>query len=384
MAFAWVSDLGGQGACRTRAADFQGYPILDAVAKVEMDFLVFLGDRVYADNPCLKTSPIRNLKQFPGPPATARGTRTYEQNLQILRLWYAYNRSEPKFQKILQSTSMYALWDDHEIFNDWGGKELSGKDPSPLVTPDPGLFAAGMQAFFEWSPAATLPHDPTRLYRKFRWGQMAELIMLDNRQYRDRNDTPDGPGKTMLGAAQLAWLKETLLESTAKWKIIFTSVPLSIPTGFPVQNGRDGWGAAPDPTAPGVERTGFESELREILRFIKDRGIKNTIWLTTDVHFAEIIRYRPDLDRDGRPDLDFYEVANGPLSAITAAVPAPAAHSQTFRPEIVFRYGGNTFAFVPELFNFGVARINGRTGELLVEIRDISGVVKGGLIIPAP
>lgn len=382
VSFAWVSDLGGQGACRTTAPDFAGYPILDAVARVEMQFLVFLGDQIYVDNACPDKSPIRELPQLPAP-AVARGNRTQQQNLEILRQRWAYNRAEPKFQRILSQTSMYAAWDDHEIINDWGGKELSGLTPSPLVPPDPGLYLAGQKAFFEWNPIATTPHEPVRVYRKFRWGQTADLFFLDERTYRDRNDMRDGPGKSMLGAAQLAWLKDGLVESNARWKIIFTSVPLSIPTGFPARNGRDGWAAFPDPAAPGVEFTGFENELRDILRFIRDRNIRNVIWLTADVHFAEVIRYRPDLDGDGRPDLEFYEIANGPLSAIGAPPPPQAGHSQTFRPEILFAYGPRTFVVDPAFFNFGVARINGRTGEFTIELRDINGAAKFTLTIPA-
>jgi len=56
-------------------------------------------------------------------------------------------------------------------------------------------------------------------------------------------------------------------------------------------------------------------------------------------------------------------------------------HSQTFRPEVLFAFGQTAFGFFPEFFNFGVARINSRTGELTVEIRDIAGVVKGSRVI---
>ena len=67
--------------------------------------------------------------------------------------------------------------------------------------------------------------------------------MLDTRQYRDANiadDSADRP-KTMLGREQLTWLKESLAASDATWKVIVSSVPMSIPTGFPASGGRDGW-----------------------------------------------------------------------------------------------------------------------------------------------
>jgi len=61
---------------------------------------------------------------------------------------------------------------------------------------------------------------------------------------------------------------------------------MSIPTGFPPTNGRDGWGNSDQPT-------GFENELLEILRFMAENGIANPVWITTDVHFAEAFRYSP-------------------------------------------------------------------------------------------
>src|SRR5215207_6657570 len=54
--------------------------------------------------------------------------------------------------------------------------------------------------------------------------------------------------KTMLGREQLTWLKESLAASDATWKVIVSSVPMSIPTGFPVSGGRDGWANHNEPS----------------------------------------------------------------------------------------------------------------------------------------
>ena len=97
----------------------------------------------------------------------------------------------------------------------------------------------------------------------------------------------------MLGREQLTWLKEKLAASDARWKVIVSSVPMSIPTGLPaVPNGRDGW-ANFDQTA------GYERELLDILRFMHAHGIRNSLWITTDVHFAEAFRYTPFTDDPG-------------------------------------------------------------------------------------
>ena len=80
---------------------------------------------------------------------------------------------------------------------------------------------------------------------------------------------------------------------------------MSIPTGFPPTNGRDGW-------ANFDQATGFEQELLDVLGFMQRSGIHNTIWITTDVHFAEAFRYRPF---PSDPAFVVYELATGPLNA---------------------------------------------------------------------
>ena len=79
--------------------------------------------------------------------------------------------------------------------------------------------------------SAWRPDDPHRLYRTVRAGADLELFILDTRQYRSRNADQDGPAKTMLGEKQLQWLLRGLAESTATWKVIVTTVPLSISKG---------------------------------------------------------------------------------------------------------------------------------------------------------
>ena len=131
--------------------------------------------------------------------------------------------------------------------------------------------------------------------------------VLDTRQYRDANfaEDSDAHPKTMLGAAQLAWLKQALLASDATWKVIVSSVPMSVPTGFPPANGRDGW-------ANFDQTTGYEHELLGILRFMQSNGIRNTLWITTDVHFSEAFRYAPFADD---PAFAVYELVTGPMNS---------------------------------------------------------------------
>ena len=83
-----------------------------------------------------------------------------------------------------------------------------------------------------------------KIYRSFQWGKDLDLLILDARSNRSRNDIADTPenNKTMLGKEQLKWLKENLLNSNATWKIVSSDVPVSIPTGANASMfGRDGW-----------------------------------------------------------------------------------------------------------------------------------------------
>lgn len=129
-------------------------------------------------------------------------------------------------QRFLRTVPVYAIWDDHEVRDNFSG---------PF---DPHM-PAGRQAFREYWPIASPKEEPNRLYRSVRYGADLELFILDTRQYRSRNEDQDGPDKTMLGSTQLQWLLDGLHTSTATWKVIATSVPLSIVKGGV---GNDGWG----------------------------------------------------------------------------------------------------------------------------------------------
>ncbi|MCP5114759.1 MAG: hypothetical protein GY953_28350, partial [bacterium] len=55
------------------------------------------------------------------------------------------------------------------------------------------------------------------IWSKFTIGQ-SEFYLLDVRYHRSPDDDPDGPEKTMLGAEQLQWFSQSLVDSTAVFK----------------------------------------------------------------------------------------------------------------------------------------------------------------------
>lgn len=321
VTFLWSGDLGGQQRCR---GERTGYPIFDAMLRRTPAFVLLLGDTIYGDDRC------------PSPP-NAPGADFLASTLDDYRAKHRYQRGDLFLQQLLASAPVYAMWDDHEVENNFSG----------LYDP---LMPAGRQALLEYWPIATPSDAPTRLYQRVRYGADLELFILDTRQYRSNNADPDGPGKTMLGAAQRAWLLEGVASSTATWKVIATSVPLSTSKGgSKMAPGNDSW-------ARGSDGTGFRTELRLIVDDMLQRRIRNVVWLATDVHFAQINAYDPD--RDGT--VDFHEFICGPLSA---APGQPRPPDPALAPTTVYSEGG--------FQNFGLIRLDAQ--NLHLEILDETG-----------
>jgi alkaline phosphatase D len=287
VTFAWSADLGGQGRCRQGAG---GYPIFDVMQRQNLDFFLFLGDTIYSDDVC------------PSPP-NEPGADFQATTLGEYRARHRYQRGAVALRRFLERVPVYVTWDDHEVRNNFAG-------------PFEERMPAARQALCEYWPIASPPEDPNRLYRSIRYGADLELFLLDTRQYRSRNADPDGPSKTMLGATQLKWLLDGLSASTATWKVIATSVPLSVPKGGGASvPGNDGWAGGPD-------GTGFERERQVIIEMILDRKIHNVVFLAGDVHWVQANAYDPN--RDGV--IDFHEFVAGPLSARPGRI-TPAGES---------------------------------------------------------
>jgi alkaline phosphatase D len=292
------------------------------------DAMLFLGDTVYGDEVC--TAP-------PNVAGSAFAAQTADQ----YRAKHRYQRGAASLRRFLAETPVMVTWDDHEVRNNFSG-------------PYDSQMPAGRQALLEYWPIGTPVEEPTRLYRTFRYGADIELFILDTRQYRSRNSHPDGPDKTMLGAGQRDRLLRWLSQSTATWKVIVTSVPLSnnVKGGTPRAPGHDSWARAAD-------GTGFEHELKIIVETILTGGIRNVIWLAGDVHYVQANAYDPS--GDGEPD--FHEFIAGPLSAnpVRPVTPAP-----TFRPTTLFSDSG--------YFNFGLVTADKQ--QFQVQIFDAEGKVR--------
>lgn len=275
--FTWSGGLGSRGHCRKPG---DGYPIFRALARIPSDFFLFVGDTIYADHVC-------------GGTEHASGYDFVARRLADFWAKHRYNREDPAVQAYFRRASVYAIWDDHEVRDNFAGPTEPSMEP-------------GRRAFIDYFPIQPPREEPGRLYRQFRWGALLEVFILDTRQYRSPNTAVDGPGKTMLGATQRRWLVDAVAGSSAVWKVVVSSVPLSVPTGG---RAHDSWSNANARGVPEEHSTGFAVERDAILRALRQRGVKNLVVLAADVHHAELIRHHPT------PEWSFHEFIAGPLSA---------------------------------------------------------------------
>ncbi|MEM9598118.1 MAG: alkaline phosphatase D family protein [Acidobacteriota bacterium] len=361
-------DLGGQGYCRR--VD-RGYSIFRSMLDLAPDLLIANGDMIYADGVCPARGPdgwVNIPGDFMSVAAPQMDWTNREQLLESFFGHWRYNRADPHHRNFLAAVPMLAQWDDHEVINDFGASWPQWL-PNPRRPGYAELVRAGRDALFWWNPIPRGEDD--RIYRSLRWGKEVEIFIVDSRSYRSYNDLVDRPSnaKTLLGEEQLEWLKDGLAKSDATWKIISNDVPLSIPTGSrSFLFGRDSF--ANGQRSDFSQRTGFESEQVQLLKFLDGQDIRNVVFVATDVHFAISLRYDIDMDGDG-DSLLMHEFVSGPLSA--RSPPTPTQLDPSLQPAILYGEGG--------VHNYAYLRlVRGGDGavHLIADVRDEEGQPRFG------
>jgi alkaline phosphatase D len=165
----------------------------------------------------------------------------------------------------------------------------------------------------------------------------------------------------------VAWLKRELMNSRATWKVIAADMPLSLIVVY--DNDRK-WGVEAIAQGDGPPR-GRELEIADILSFIKHAGVRNTLWLTADVHYCAAHRYDPGKAQfqDFEP---FWEFVTGPIHA---GAFGPNDLDNTFGPQIVFQKAppkepAQTGAADYDLQFFGHVAIDGASEVMTVTLKD--------------
>ncbi len=254
------------------------YNAYELLQREDLDFVVCLGDYIYGESYHAKgKTGVRDDKIGKANRANRSIVREAV-TLADYRDKYALYRSDKALRDLHAKFPMVATWDDHEVQDNYAGHAPGGGlDPAKHYSA--ARKAAGYKAFFEAMPF--FQSGKSRIYRALRFGANVDLVMLDQRQYRD--DQPCGDAtvppcaeldapRTFLGRSQMAWAKRRLASSDAAWKVVGNEVMMmnAEVTGGSYY-GFDSW-------------QGYVTEREELLGHIKAAGIKDVVFVTGDIH----------------------------------------------------------------------------------------------------
>lgn len=368
LTLAWSADTVGQGWGIN--PDFGGLRLYESMLGSEPDVFIHCGDTIYADGPIQPEVKLEDGSVWRNVVTAAKSKAA--ETLEEYRGNYQYNLLDTHMRRFNAAVSQVVLWDDHEVRDNWyPTRDLTGDARYKATRTGALLATRGRQAFFEYNPVPVVGDDPERLHRVVGCGPLADVFTLDLRSYRGANSENNQPalsdGSRVMGAPQVAWLKNALASSKAVWKVIANSMPI----GLVVRDGPNHFEAIAN--ALHGQPLGRELEFAEILRFIRDRQIRNVVWITGDVHYCAAHRYDPATARftEFNP---FWEFVAGPLHAGTFG---PSALDSTFGPEVKFT--GIPPGTKPNrppsagLQFFGTLRVDARTRAINVGLHNLSG-----------
>ena len=198
-------------------------------------------------------------------------------NLSDYRARHSQYKLDTNLRWLHQNYPFILVWDDHETANNAWREGAEGHDANEGVWEDRKL--AGVRAYLEWMPIRRPdPNDSLRIWRNVRYGDLAEIFMLDTRLH-DRDEQVvgsgiDDPNRNLLGPAQLEWLGRGMDTTGAQWKLLGNQVmmaPLEIPFVGPINT--DSW-------------DGYRAERQRVYDSILVNNIDNVVVLTGDIHTA--------------------------------------------------------------------------------------------------
>ncbi|WP_235934982.1 alkaline phosphatase D family protein [Candidatus Laterigemmans baculatus] len=217
-----------------------GYPAFAAIDALAPHFFIGTGDIVYYDH--LNPAPAQTLEE-------------------LRKCWHEQFRF-PRMIDLFRHTPAYWSKDDHDFrFND-----------SDLVGDKLPLPETGIDLFREQMPILAAGDRSTPTYRTHRINRDLQLWFTEGRDYRSPNRMPDGPEKSLWGSEQREWLKRTLKESDATWKILITPTPM----------------VGPDDAYKKDNHTnleGFRHEAEQFFAWLKENEVNNLLTFCGDRHW---------------------------------------------------------------------------------------------------
>jgi alkaline phosphatase D len=243
----------------------------------DLDLIVHVGDYIYEGNTAAK---VRNHNM---PPAFT---------LEDYRARHALYKGDRDLANAHAAVPWLVIWDDHDVANDYANDVSEDDD-------DPQLFlarrAAAYQAYYEHMPLPrwAVPSGPAmRLYASRAFGDLVNVVLLDQRQYRSPEACPplgragghrvdeskcpelDDPGRTMLGGRQEAWMQGQLTTSPARWNLLAQGTLMGYNNEAPLPEHRywtDAW-------------NGYPAARERLMKFLSERHISNPVVLSGDIH----------------------------------------------------------------------------------------------------
>src|SRR5499425_1560426 len=373
ISFVWSGDTAGQGWGIDEARG--GMRTYATMLRNRPDFFIHNGDNIYADGPILAEQKMPNGEIWKNVVIEEKAKPA--ETLAEFRANYKYNLLDKNVLAFNAEVPIFSQWDDHEVTNNWWPGELLTRaehQRKKYVEKNALLLSArAARAFHEYMPLRTTQSEPGRIYRKISYGPMLDVFMLDMRSYRGPNgegkEDSYGPAAYFLGPTQVAWLKQELTNSRATWKVIAADMPISLLVVYDLDRK---WGVEAIAQGDDGPPRGRELEIADILSFIKRSGVRNTVWLTADVHYTAAHYYDPSkaVFQDFEP---FWEFVSGPLHAGTFG---PNSLDKTFGPELVYikapsKEQGQNLPPSEGLQFFGHVAIDGASGQMTVTLKDI-------------
>lgn len=253
----------------------------------DLDAVLHLGDYLYEYAP--GEYQARDVVVRPHDPAVEMTTLSH------YRRRHAQYKTDADLQALHSAAPFIVTWDDHEAANDaWSGGAENHTEGAE--GPWAERRAAANQAYAEWMPVRYQPGGP--LYRRLDFGTLASLSMLDLRSYRSKqaanglDPAVDSPDRTITGAAQMDWLLGNLTSGGPQWKLVGNPVmiaPVRVPSTLSLAELAGVQKLMGGTTVDGVpynvdQWDGYEADRSRVARHLRDQAIKDTVFLTGDIH----------------------------------------------------------------------------------------------------
>jgi phosphodiesterase/alkaline phosphatase D-like protein len=321
--FAWTGDYDAESAVGQTQPFWNDFGVFRSMQGEGNDFNIGLGDTIYSDS------------EVPG--------KLNPVALTVAQKWakYRLDLGQAPLADLRGAAGFYSHWDDHEFINDFSRFESVF---SSGTIDGQQLYDNGVKAFTDFAPVDYSSGDG--LYRTRRWGKNLELFFLDERSFRSAKASKDGvcdnpltgqpdlaptapqsvrsvfallipslaqpvsqacldtindPNRAMLGDRQEKRFLHDIHHSSARFKVVMNEVPIQQFYANPY----DRW-------------EGYAGDRQRVLNDLQ--GVKNVVFLTTDVHATLVNDARfKTLEPGGPQNSGILEATVGPAATASFA-----------------------------------------------------------------